>query len=202
MSLKDLKGNDTGFWTGSPTRDPKRAYRFKVALGESGILWDAKKAEKPQLSFTESTHNYLNHTYYWPARAEWNEVTITLVDPVEPDLAGNLVDALFKMGYSIPGGITDDQFQTISKAGAVQQFGGGSVAPEDDVRIIQIDEAGAPMETWPRNHAWIKEVTFGELDYSSEDLTEVTIKFRYDWAQFQDREGRLYMRPGEQPESV
>ena len=40
------------------------------------------------------------------------------------------------------------------------------------------------LEKWTLWHAWIKEVTFGDLDYGSEDLTEVTIKFRYDWAQF------------------
>jgi hypothetical protein len=167
-----------------------------VEIGLSGVLWYAKKAEKPQLSFTESTHNYLNHTYYWPARAEWNEVTITLVDPVDPDLAGNLVESIVAMGYQIPGGIGDDQFKTISKKGATSQFGGGTDQTADDVRIIQIDEAGNPLETWTLRHAWIKEVTFGELDYGSEDLTEVTIKFRYDWAQFASGDSEPNWMPG------
>ena len=43
---------------------------------------------------------------------------------------------------------------------------------------------GEELEKWTLKHAWIKEVTFGDLDYGSEDLTEVTIKFRYDWATF------------------
>jgi hypothetical protein len=29
------------------------------------------------------------------------------------------------------------------------------------------------------------EVTFGDLDYSSDDLLELTMKFRYDWASFE-----------------
>ncbi len=41
-----------------------------------------------------------------------------------------------------------------------------------------------PLETWTLKHAWIKEVTFGDLDYGSDELTEVVVKFRYDWAQF------------------
>ena len=56
-----FNGGPTGtFWTQSPGRDPKRSFRFKVEFGQSGPLWYAKKADKPTLSFGESTHQYLN----------------------------------------------------------------------------------------------------------------------------------------------
>jgi len=183
MAIDKLK-NDNGFWTSAPNHDPKRGFRFQVRLGTAGVLWYAKKADKPTLSFGETEHHYLNHKYYWPGKAEWNEVSLTLVDPVEPDLAGELVAALEEMGYRIPGGTTDDEFATPSKKGAVSTWGGGTGEDHDDVQIIQIDAEGKALETWTLKHAWIKEVTFGELDYGSEDLTEVTIKFRYDWATF------------------
>ena len=178
--------NGGNFWTAAPGRDPKRGFRFRVEFGVSGPLWYAKKADKPTVTFTESTHNYLNHTYYWPARTEWNEVTVTFVDPVQPDLAGDLVQSLVNAGYQIPAGVTDNaQFASVSKAKASLDFGGGTDAESDDIRIIQIDEDGESLETWTLKHAWIKEVTFGDLDYGSEDLTEVTVKFRYDWATFE-----------------
>ena len=82
--------------------------------------------------------------------------------------------------------MTDNaQFASVSKAKASLDFGGGTDAESDDIRIIQIDEDGESLETWTLKHAWIKEVTFGDLDYGSEDLTEVTVKFRYDWATFE-----------------
>ncbi len=180
----DKLNNENGFWTGAPTNDPKRGFRFKVRMGTAGVLWYAKKADKPTLSFGETEHHYLNHKYYWPGKAEWNEVTITLVDPVEPDLAGELVSALADMGYRIPAGTTDEEFRTPSKKDAVSTWGGGTDGAQDDIQIIQIDAEGNALETWTLKHAWIKEVTFGDLDYGSEDLTEVTIKFRYDWATF------------------
>ena len=183
MSFGSLKGGT--FWTQSPQRDPKRAFRFRVEFGESGPIWYAKKADKPTVSFTEASHNYLNHTFYWPARAEWNEVSITMVDPVSPDLAGNLVDSIQAMGYVIPGGTANDiDLASISKKGATAQFGTGDAGTSDDIRIIQIDEDGRDLEKWTLKHAWIKEVTFGDLDYGSEDLTEIVVKFRYDWAEF------------------
>ena len=77
------------FWTNTPTRDPKRGFRFRVLIPgiDPNFLWYAKKADKPTVSFGEASHSYLNHTYYWPGRAEWNEVSVTLVDPIEPALA-------------------------------------------------------------------------------------------------------------------
>jgi acyl-CoA-binding protein len=177
----DKLSKTEGFWTNSVANDPKRGFRFTVQLGTAGILWYAKKATKPAVSFTETSHNYLNHTYYWPARAEWNEVDITLVDPVEPDLAGTLVAAIQAMGYNIP---FDTEalsgLATVSKDSATKQFNGAII-------IKQIDHQGTPLETWTLKNAWIKEVTFGDLDYSTEDLTEVTIKFRYDWATFKGK---------------
>ena len=180
--------NQNGFWTNSPQRDPKRAYRFRVQFGNSGPLWYAKKAVKPTITITESTHQYLNHTYYWPAKTEWNEVDITFVDPVEPDLAGDLVSSIRDAGYFIPAGANDTNrdFSTPSKAKMVAATTGDA-----DAKIIieQIDEDGNTLEKWTLWHAWIKELTFGDLDYGSEDLTEVMVKFRYDWAQFDGVEG-------------
>ena len=162
------------FWTAAPTQDPKRGFRFRVAiigLGE-GFVWYAKKSDKPQISFTEASHNYLNHTYYWPARAEWNEVSVTFVDPVNPDLAGNMGNLLEAAGYKIPE--DPDDMASMSKVGAIGEL--------EEVRIEQISEEGVAIETWILHNAWVKEVTFGELDYSNDDLTEMTMKFRYDWA--------------------
>jgi len=171
------------FWTNSGVKDPKRNFRFRVSFAGAeenpvmggGVMWFAKTATKPEVSFTESTHSYLNHTYYWPARTEWNEVTITFVDPVDPDVAGSLAQLVERAGYVIPAGINGpNDFQTVAKADSVAALG--------QVLIEQIDEAGAVLEKWTLNNGWVKSLTFGDLDYSNEDLTEVSMTVRYDWA--------------------
>ena len=181
-----MSASTNGFWTTSVARDPKRGFRFRVrfdggASRLNGVLWYAKKADKPQVSFTEASHNYLNHTYYWPARTEWNEVTLTFVDPVEPDLCGNLTELIEAAGYKIPSGgsFADPDFASVSKSKSVGALG--------DVTVEHIDEDGIALETWTLNNGWVKELTFGDLDYSSDDLTEVTMKIRYDWASVQVR---------------
>jgi hypothetical protein len=166
------------FWTASPTQDPKRQFRFRVqitGIGGTDFLWYAKTATKPEISFGEAEHNYLNHRYYWPGRTEWSPVTVTLTDPVDPDLAESMAKLLEAAGYRIPeGSISDVDFGSMSKS--------GSVTALDTVLVEQIDEEGKALETWTLKNAWVKKVTFGNLDYSNDDLTEVTLEFRYDWA--------------------
>jgi len=179
----------TNFWTAAPAQDPKRGFRFRVQVTglDKGFLWYAKKCEKPAVSFTEASHSYLNHTYYWPARAEWNEVSITFVDPVNPDVAGRMGALLQAGGYHIPGGVAEESdWATMSKTSAASALGNVIIEQISEGAPALAGPAGEPkvLEAWTLNNAWVKEATFGELDYSSDELIELTIKFRYDWATF------------------
>ena len=33
------------------------------------------------------------------------------------------------------------------------------------------------------HNAWVKDISFSELDYEGDDLTEITVKLRYDYAE-------------------
>ena len=47
-------------------------------------------------------NKYINHTFHYPGRVEWENVTITIVDPVDPNAASSAAQ-LLKIGYHIPG---------------------------------------------------------------------------------------------------
>ena len=175
--------NDSGFWTASPNRDPKRAFRFKVEIGESGTIWYAKTANRPSVTFAETTHNFMNHTYYWPGKASWNEVVVTFIDPVDPDLGGNLMQAVADSGYTIPVGTNN--MTSMSKKSVMESLGGAG----NDIRIHVIDEEGKQLETWSLKHAWITNINFSDLDYGSDEMSEISVTFRYDWATFASENG-------------
>jgi len=177
------------FWNDSSNNvpSPKRNYRWLLFLG--GIpQWICKKVTKPAMSITEAEHTYLNHKFYYPGRVEWQTIDVTLVDPVSPDAAQTLDNILNSAGYQPP----DDQNQTltISKNQAVgalgkvviQQLG---VTPIGDTREVQ------PVEEWQLYNAWVKDFKFGELDYTSDDLTEITLTLRYDYAKLNGRNESL-----------
>jgi len=69
-----------------------------------------------------------------------------------------------------------DNGGTISKATAVDALG--------SVLIKELDGDGEVMGHWILNNAWARSISFGDLDYSSEELMTVDVTLRYDWAQY------------------
>lgn len=163
------------FWSNGTGDEPKRAYRWILDIG--GIAaYTIKKVSKPSFTISESSHQFLNHTYYYPGRTEWSTVSFTLVDPVDPDMAAKLLTVIKESGYQPidRDTIGNGQLATMNKKSALKAIG--------EPKIQQLDEKGEPVEIWTLHNAWIKDVKFGELDYSSDDMVELQVEMRYDYA--------------------
>ena len=74
-----------GFWT-DVNIEPKRQYRWLAYIGGMDPFL-CKKFAKPKVTVSETSHKFLNHTFWYPGRADWETVAITLADPVNPDTA-------------------------------------------------------------------------------------------------------------------
>ena len=176
------------FWTSTAQKeDPKRNFRWKIDIqymttklpdgGDTsgtaeGVVWWAKKVSKPNFTVAESKHSFLNHTFYWPGRVEWQTVSMTLVDPVDPNAVAQTNRLLALSGYKVPGDSTS--LETMSKGKTAKALG--------HVKIQQIDSSGVTIEEWTLQNPFIKMVKFGDLDYENDELTQIEIEFRYDWA--------------------
>ena len=165
----------------TPLKDPKRSFRFIVEftgiqdpLGNGPTLWYAKSVQKPSFSITTAEHKYLNHTFQYPGSVTWNECAITMVDPVNPDMTATLSDIVVQSGYSPPTDATAEQMGTMSKSKAAGALG--------TVYIKQIDSDGNPLETWTLWNAFITDLKFGDLSYGEDELTELSVTLKYDWA--------------------
>ena len=174
------------FWNDAKIQ-PKRSYRFLMSVvGANTAVKNflIKKVTKPSFSITESEHKFLNHTFYYPGKLTWNEVNFTIVDVVDPvdNASAAVMEILEASGYRTP--VSEGVTSTISKELAV-----GAMS---SVIIRQIDSEGKNVEAWKLHNPWIKDVSFGDLDYDSEDLLNVEITLRYDNAisQFKGR-GKL-----------
>jgi hypothetical protein len=69
------------FWSNVNT-DPKRRFRFILQAGNIPV-WTVKTAEKPRVTVGTVEHQFLNHTFKYPGRVTWDNITMTLVDPVD-----------------------------------------------------------------------------------------------------------------------
>ena len=169
----------TNFGENATLKDPKRNHRFIVEFGGiaatpgGAVAWYAKTAQKPSFTIAENEHKYLNHTFYYPGGVTWNTVTVTMVDPVDPDMSATFSDIIVQGGYAPPTDVTT--LGTISKAEAATSLG--------QVTITQLDSDGIALETWTLWNPFISDIKYGDsLDYSNADLTEVSVTLRYDWA--------------------
>lgn len=159
------------FWSDAQGGEPKRAYRW--ILDVDGIqAYTIKKVSKPSFSISESEHQFINHTYYYPGRVSWNTISFTLVDPINPDISAALIKKIQASGYKPAGKETDTK--TMNKKDSTAALG--------EIKIEQLNSDGTPVETWTLKNAWIKDVKFGDLDYSSDDMIEVEVEIRYDYA--------------------
>ena len=169
--MAEQSGNGEGFWNATST-EPKRAYRWLLTLG--GIpQWVVKKVSKPSFTVSESEHVFLNHKFWYPGRVEWNTVSLPLADPVNPDSAATMMEIIKAAGYQFPE--TPDVVNTISKEAATRALG--------QVTIQQIKSDGTMLDEWVLKSAWVKDVKFGELDYTSDDMVDVELELRYDYAE-------------------
>ena len=118
----------------------------------------------------------MDNKYYFPGRLTWNEVSLTLVDPISID-AVQLTNSLIEgANYQVPSNIpaSEGDFSTMSKVAATGELG--------QVIITILDASGKNIEQWTLNNAFLKSAKYGDLDYSNDDLRSIDLSIRYDWA--------------------
>jgi len=176
------------FWSSGQV-EPKRQFRFSVTIANmaDGGQFYARSATKPSFTVTQSQHKFLNHTFYYPGKVEWNTVTISMVDPVSPDATGNLLTILRASGYQVPSNLVPSAenpspFSTIGKGNASAALG--------RVTIRALDENGDTLEEWTLNNPFIAGIQMNEYSYEGEELSTIDVELRYDWASYVLPEGR------------
>ena len=166
------------FWSANNV-EPKRNFRFQVQLGAAAtapILWWAKTVTIPAFDVSEVEHDYLDNKFYFPGRVTWNEVSLTLVDPISVDAVSRTNQILVDSGYSVKD--NENNLKTMSKKQAAATAG-----PLPAVVISVLNAEGVAIEVWTLRNAFLKSAKFGDLDYSSDDLRTVEMTVRYDWAE-------------------
>jgi len=177
----------TKFWSDN-TFEPKRKYRYTVDLGGTEIASHLiKKVDKPSWTSDNFEHKFLNHTFKYPGRIQWDDISLALVDADEPHTSKKLYNILKNSGYPLPDGTTDGTDLDVTQATETTTGKRDATAQLGVVKIHQYSGqgggiTGSPTETWTLHNAFIKDCKFGDLDYESEDLVEITLTLSYDWA--------------------
>jgi hypothetical protein len=169
------------FWSDAKL-EQKRGYRWLVTMGTMH-QWIAKSVTKPSITISETSHKFINHTFWYPGRVEWNSIDMTLIDPVTQDAAMTLMLLVEKAGYQVPEKVATEGWKTISKLKGVEAV--------NKYLIQQIDSEGNPIETWTLHNPWIKSVSFGNLSYDDDSILSISLGIRYDWAYLATKNGPI-----------
>ena len=111
------------FWADS-TLEPKRQHRWLLYIlstdPNSQIpAYVIKKVDKPRIEINETEHKFFGHSFFYPGHVTWQDVTVTMVDPIKPDTSNKLYKAIEAAGYRLPTQRVGDAPFSISKAKAI-----------------------------------------------------------------------------------
>jgi len=171
------------FWNQADL-EPKRNFKWEMSIqgGEHSIAeYIAKSSGKPSPSIETAEHKYFNDTFKYPGSVTWEPIEIVVVDPISINATGRLLEIIRASGYNLP---TAPQAAkvTISKAKAVQALGG-------DIKLRQLDSNADKVDEFRLVNAWVSNVDFSDFSYDDDELSEVTMEFQYDFAEFEGATG-------------
>ena len=158
--MADLVSSNELFYT---PYEPKLKNRFIMDI--DGIpAYTIKTAQRPQITFEEVTLEHMNITRYVKGKGRWQQLQITLYDPIVPSAASAVIEWIRLHHESATG---RDGYSDFYKKNINFQF----LGPVGDI-----------IEKWTLNGAFIADASFGDMDFASSDPIEITLTLRYDYA--------------------
>lgn len=161
----------------SATLMPKLQYRFRISF--VGIGGDTEKtplvttnvisATRPQLDHEDVTIDTYNSKIRLAGKHTWSDVTVVLRDDVD----GNVITALDKQLSKQ----VNHNDQTSAKSGSDYKF---------KMLIETLDgsdddgNGNAKLDEWTLVGCFIPSIQYGDLNYSSSDMVQVTVTVRFD----------------------
>jgi hypothetical protein len=143
--------------------EPKMKNRYIMVIDgiESYMI---KAANRPQINFEKVTLDHINVKRQLKGKGEWQDLTITLYDPIVPSGAQAVMEWVRLSHESITG---RDGYADFYKK---------------DIDIYMLGPVGDKIEQWKLKGAFITQANFGELDFSSNDPASIELTLTYDYA--------------------
>ena len=146
--------------------EPKMSNRFIMYI-EGIPAYLVKAANRPEIANGKVTIDHINVRRYVKGRSEWQDLAITLYDPVVPSAAQAVMEWVRLHHESVTG---RDGYSDFYKKNVTFQL----LGPVGDV-----------VEKWDLKGTYIQSANFGDLDWSVSEPVDITCTLRYDYAVLQ-----------------
>ena len=141
--------------------EPKRQFRWVFAIeGIDAFLM--KTAARPTISTEQVTLPFINHTRYLAGRTTFGDMSVTLYDPIAPSGAQQVMEWI------------RTHFESVSGRSGYADF------YKRDCQIKMLDPIGTVVELWDVKGAFLTNASYGDLNYDSNDASEISLTMRFD----------------------
>ena len=143
--------------------EPKMKNRYIMQIdGIDSYL--IKTANRPSIQFEVVTLDHINVKRKLKGKGEWQDIEITLFDPIVPSGAQQVMEWVRTSHESITG---RDGYADFYKK---------------DIDIYMLGPVGDKIENWKLKGAFINNAVFNDLDWASNDPSEISLTLSYDYA--------------------
>jgi hypothetical protein len=143
--------------------EPKMKNRYIMEIdGIASYL--IKTANRPSISFEVVTLDHINVKRKLKGKGEWQDIEITLFDPIVPSGAQQVMEWVRTSHESITG---RDGYADFYKK---------------DIDIYMLGPVGDKIENWKIKGAFINNAVFNDLDWASNDPSDISLTLSYDYA--------------------
>jgi hypothetical protein len=143
--------------------EPKYTNRFIMYIGDIPT-YIIKAAARPSLTNGEIILDHINVERKLKGKTRWQDVSITLYDPIVPSGAQAVMEWVRLHHESLTG---RDGYSTQYKK---------------DIRFNSLSPTGEIIEEWLLKGAFIADSNFGQMDWSTEESVQIELTLKYDYA--------------------
>jgi hypothetical protein len=139
----------------------KNRYIMEVDGIQSYLI---KAAARPSISFEPVVLDHINIKRKLQGKGDWQDITITLYDPIVPSGAQQVMEWI-RLGHE----------SLTGRRGYADFY-------KKDIDIYMLGPVGDKIEQWKLKGAFIVSANFGDLSFDSNEPATIELSLAYDYA--------------------
>jgi len=143
--------------------EPKMKNRYVMEI-DNIPSYLVKAANRPTIQFETVTLDHINVKRKLKGKGEWQDITITLYDPIVPSGAQAVMEWI-RLGH-----------ESITGRDGYADF------YKKDIDFYLLGSVGDKIEQWKLKGAFISQANFGDLAFDSNEPATIELTLSYDYA--------------------